>query len=496
MSAAPPPASAQKTPATRSITVAITVLVLAALVMILNETVLSVALPQLMTDFAVSAATAQWLTTGFMLTMAVVIPTTGYLLQRFSTRGLFATAILFFLAGTAIAAFAPTFGVMLVARVVQAFGTAIILPLLMTTTLHWVAPSHRGTVMGLNSVVISVAPAIGPTLAGVVMHSLNWRWIFGLLLPLIVILWILGVSVIRMPHAAQSPRLDALSVVLSAFGFGGLVYSLATIETLFEGSWAPVVAFVVGVMALTVFIRRQGRLTRESGGALLDLRPFRVKNFRVSLVVIMMAMGMMLGTVVVLPIYLQDGLAVSVLTTGLLLLPGGLIQGIISPIIGRVYDRIGPRPLVIPGAVLMAAGQWWFTTMGESTALAAVVAMHVLFSVGMAMVMTPLRTVSLGSLPRELYGHGSAIVNTMQQLAGAAGTALFVTALSVGAAAAAAGTGVAEALANGTHGAFILGGMVSLAAILVSLFVKRLAPHDDGAPSAVVDAPAAEAASV
>lgn len=462
-------------PTTKHIAAAITVLVLAALIMILNETVLTVALPNLMDDFGVGAPTAQWLTTGFMLTMAVVIPTTGFLLQRFTTRGLFTAAMVLFLAGTILAAIAPTFPVILAARIIQAGGTAIILPLLMTTTLTYVPVAHRGTIMGLNSVVISVAPAIGPTLSGIVVDALGWRWVFGLMIPIAAIVFLAGLVLLKTTGATRKAPLDVASIILSAFAFGGIVYALASISALFQGSWTPVAALAVGVIALVVFIHRQLTLQKASDSALLDLRPFTVANFRISVVIVMIAMATMLGTVMVLPIYLQNGLGVSVLTVGLMLLPGGLIQGIISPIVGRIYDRIGPRPIVVPGAVLLAGGQWWLSTVGTDTAIGLVIVMHVVFCIGMAMLMTPLMTVALGALPRELYGHGSAIMNTLQQLAGAAGVAVLIAAMTIGAGAA-AGDGATAELAQvaGTQDAFVVGGILGLIAVIASPFVRRL----------------------
>ncbi|MEU1898952.1 DHA2 family efflux MFS transporter permease subunit [Nocardiopsis dassonvillei] len=454
---------------TRGVTSIIAVLAVSALIMILNETVLSVVLPQLMEDFRVAATTAQWLTTGFMLTMAVVIPTTGFLLQRFTARTLFTAALVLFAAGTALAAAAPGFTVMLLARVVQACGTAIILPLLMTTTLTTVPVAHRGTVMGLNSVVISVAPAIGPTVSGLIADSLGWRWVFGLMLVVSLTALAVGLVFVRTPNQTRRAPLDVLSVVLSALGFGGLVYGLASVGAVVEGARAPVLALAVGAVALVLFAVRQRRLRRKDA-ALLDLRPFAVPAFRVSLAIVAVCMATMLGTVVVLPIHLQNGLGVGILSTGLLLLPGGLVQGVLSPVIGRVYDRVGPRPLVIPGALLLCGGQWWLSTVDTDTGPGTVVAMHVVFCVGMAMLMT----LSLGSLPRPLYGHGSAIMNTLQQLAGAAGTALFVAAMSFGAATAAGSVGPAQAQALGTQDAFALGGCLGVVAVLCAPFVRRL----------------------
>ncbi len=466
-------ASGESIPSTRTLTKVIGVLVLAALLMILNETVLSVALPQLMQDFSVTASTAQWLTTGFMLTMAVVIPTTGFMLQRFTTRALFLVAIVLFLVGTALAVVAPTFALMLLARVVQAAGTAIILPLLMTTTISEVPVQHRGTVMGLNSVVISVAPAIGPTIAGVVVDALSWRWLFGIMFAIGAVVFAAGFAFVRIRSLTRRAPLDVASIVISVFAFGGLVYGLANIGTLVsDGALTPVVSLVVGVLALALFVTRQQRLVQE-GSALLDLKPFTVPTFRLSVGIVIVCMATMLGTVIVLPIYFQSVLGVSVLTTGMLLLPGGLVQGVISPIIGRLYDKVGPRPLVIPGALLLAGGQWWLTQLGTDTALGVVVAMHVVFCIGMAMLMTPLMTASLGSLPPRLYGHGSAIMNTLQQLAGAAGTAVLVAAMTIGAEKANAAS-EAGALASGVRTAFVVGGCIALVAVVLAPLVRRV----------------------
>ncbi|MDO4919019.1 MDR family MFS transporter [Kocuria sp.] len=467
-------------PTTRHVTGAIAVLVLSALVMILNETVLTVALPHLMAEFHVGADTVQWLTTGFLLTMAVVIPTTGWMLQRFTTRAMFTAALGCFLLGTVLVTFAPAFGVILAGRIIQAFGTAVVLPLLMTTTLTYVPPQHRGTVMGLNSVVISVAPAIGPTLSGIVVGGLGWRYVFGLMLPIAAVVLVVGLLLLRSTGETRAVPLDGFSVALSAVAFGGLVFGLGSIGELFQGALFPLAAVAVGAVVLAFFIRRQVRLQRRDDAALLDLRPFTRPNFRLSVAIVMVCMAAMLGTVMVLPILLQNGMGIDVLTVGLILLPSGLVQGVLSPVIGRVYDRYGPRPLVIPGAVLLCAGQWWFATLTPDTPVSGIIARHVVFSIGMAMLMTPLMTVSLGCLPRNLYGHGSAILNTLQQLGGAAGTALLVAAMTVGASVAARG-GATEALAvvDGARWAFVVGGAITLVALVCAPFVRPLDREDE-----------------
>lgn len=460
------------------------VLVLSAFVMILNETVLSVALPHLMRDLAITATDAQWLSTGFMLTMAVVIPTTGFLLQRFRTRTLFAAALIFFLVGSLVATIAPSFGLVLLGRIVQAGGTAIILPLLMATTLTSVPERYRGTVMGLNAVVISVGPAIGPTLSGLVVDSLGWRWVFGLMLPIAAVTLIFGLVLIRTQGITRKVPLDALSVILSALAFGGLVYALASIGTVLNGQLLPLLALFVGVAALALFVVRQVRLQR-SDQALLDLRPFGVPVFRVSVTIVAIAMAVMLGTVMVLPIHLQNGLGIATMVVGLMMLPGGLLQGLLAPVIGRLYDAVGPRPLVIPGAILLAGGQWWLSTLTATTPIATVIAMHVIFCLGMALLMTPLMTASLGALPPHQYGHGSAIMNTIQQLAGAAGIAVMIAAMTIGASGPAASSqSMVAAQVSGTTAAFVVGGVLALVAVVCAPFVgsSRAAEQSEAAP--------------
>lgn len=456
----------------KQLTGVIASLALAAFLMILNETVLTVALPSIMADYGVSAAAGQWLTTGFLLTMAVVIPLTGYLLQRFTLRRLFIFALSSFLLGTILSLVAPTFEVLLAARVIQAVGTAIVMPLLMTTTLTMVPVQHRGTVMGLNSIVISVAPAIGPTVSGLIVNALSWHWIFGVMAPLGVIIMALGMVFLKVPSATRKLPLDIASVILSALAFGGLVYAISTAGEAMESPAAPLVSGIVGVAALILFIRRQIRLTRD-GRELLNLEPFRNRTFTLSVVMIMIAMGTLLGTVVILPILLQNGSGLSTMTIGLMLLPGGLAQIAVGPIFGRVFDRHGPRPVLIPGALLLAVGQWLFTTVNSGTALWLIVTFHTIFCIGLAMLMTGLLAAALSGVPHKLYGHGSAIFNTGQQLGGAIGTTIFVTVLSaVAATQTGAGSALVDGLFDGAHLAFIVGGILATAALACAPFIK------------------------
>ena len=453
-------------------------LLVAAFVMILNETVMSVAIPSLMDEFTVTAATAQWLTTGFFLTMAVVIPTTGFILRRFSTRAVFIAAMSLFAAGTLLAAVAPVFGVLIAARVIQASGTAIMLPLLTTTVLTFIPESRRGRTMGLISVVIAVAPAAGPTYSGFILSVANWRWTFLTVLPIALLSLVLGVLMIKNLTTPTKVRFDTLSVLLSAVTFGGLIYGLSSIGEATEGH-APIppqFPLLLGVVTLALFVWRQLSLQRRDA-ALLDLRPFASRTFVVGIGIMLIAMGALFGSLILLPIYLQKVMQVSTLDTGLMLLPGGLLMGLIAPFIGRIFDKYGPRPVVIPGAIVLTGAMGMMSMLNEHTSVAFVVVTHVLLCMGLGSMLTPLMASTLGSLKPVLYSHGSAILSTLQQLAGAAGTALFITIMTTRAATyAESGSTGLEAQAAGIHEAFLLGTALAVVAMALTFLVKRPAP--------------------
>jgi MFS transporter, DHA2 family, lincomycin resistance protein len=463
----------------------IAVLLVSTFVVILNETIMSVALPVLMTDLQVSASVGQWLTAGFLLTMSVVIPITGFLIRRVRTRTLFGVAMTLFSTGTLIAAIAPGFPVLLAARIVQASGTAIMLPLLMTTVMTLVPPARRGAVMGNISIVISVAPAIGPTVSGIVLSMFGWRYMFWLVLPIALAALLLGIRRITSIGEPTSTRIDIPSVVLAALGFGGLVYGLSSVGHSSNGTLPPAVwtAFAVGIIGLVAFVLRQLALQRTDR-ALLDLRTFRSTTFTVASVMMMLMMATLLGTIVLLPIYLQNVLMLEPLTTGLLLLPGGLLMGVLGPVVGRLYDRFGARALLVPGTIATSAALWSTTMFTADSSIVQVLGFHLLLSVGLALVFTPLFTSGLGAVPPHLYSYGSAIFGTTQQLAGAAGVALLVSVLSVRSAELAGqGASVIEQTAGGVHTAFLVAATLSLFAIVGAFFIRGSgAPA--GAPAA------------
>lgn len=450
----------------------ITVLLVSAFVVILNETIMNVALPRLMHEFDVSASAIQWLATAFMLTMAVVIPATGYLLTRFPIKTVFILAMGLFSAGTLLAGLAPGFEVLLVARVIQASGTAIMMPLLITTILDLVPSHRRGAVMGNVSIVISVAPAIGPTLSGVILHSLSWRFMFLFVLPIAVIALILGSRLLPTTSGRTASKMSIPSVLISIPAFGGLVYGLSGIGSVDPGTQQiAIVALVVSLVSLLGFVLLQLRLQRNDG-ALLDMRPFVYRQFTLALALMVMAMVALFGVIILLPMYLQNVRGLEVLNTGLLMLPGGLLMGLLAPFVGKLFDKVGARPLLIPGGLLLSAVLFGYTRLDENTSLLIIVGLHLLMSVALAFIFTPAFTAGLNPLPHSLHSHGSAMLSTLQQLGGAAGTALLIGVMTAGTLSAAkAGKDALAAQASGFSSGFMVAAFVSLGIVVIAAFM-------------------------
>jgi MFS transporter, DHA2 family, lincomycin resistance protein len=484
-----PPQADQATPVPADVSTraVIAILLVATFVVILNETIMNVALPRLMEDLEVSARTGQWLATVFMLTLAVVIPTTGYLLQRLTTRQVFMTAMTLFSVGTLLAAVSPAFWLLLPARVVQASGTAMMLPLLITTILTLVPVERRGVVMGNVTVVISVAPAIGPTVSGVVLHFFPWRFMFILVLPIALGALFFGYRKLVNVGTPGDAKLDVASVVLTVPAFGGIVYGLSQLGAEGPGGIPPLAFVAVGVLALVVFGLRQRRLYR-SDNPLLDLRSFKYPSFSISVALLCAAMLALFGMVILLPIYLQQVRGIGALETGLMLLPGGLVMGLLGPVVGKLYDRSGPRILTLVGSVVLVVSMWALSGIGMDTPIWLLIGIHVLLSAGLAFLFTPGFTTGLNPLPPKLYSHGSAILSTLQQVAGAAGTALLV-AIYAGHAAAqqAGGAPMAEAELGGIQTAFRIAALISLSTVVLAAFMHN-AKRPEGAPAQMAGA--------
>lgn len=471
-------------------TLVLSVMLAGAFVAILNETLLNVALPPIMHHFHIDANTAQWLTTAYLLTNGVLIPVSAFLVQKFSTRSLFLVGMGLFAIGTLIAGITPNFPLLLVARVVQASGTAIILPLMMNVILAVFPVEERGAAMGMMGLVITFAPAIGPTLSGWIVGHHSWRVLFFIVLPIALLDMLFAYKSLSNVMELTNPRVDVLSVVLSTFGFGGLLYGFSAAGS---NGWVSAdvwVSLVVAAVSLGWFVRRQFRLSVP----MLEFRVFRYGMFTLSTVITVIVFMNMFSSMLLLPLYLQNARGFSPLASGLLVLPGAIVMGIMSPITGRIFDKIGSRILAIIGSTLLSATMLFFSFLTDHTPYSTLVVAFALMMLGMSLIMMPVMTAGLNQLPQRLNPHGTAMSNTLQQAAGAIGTALLVTVMSGGTNAALAMLKGAAGVALGAkpttkmvtlasiHGidvAFMVSAGIAIFGLVLCLFIQRTSPAVD-----------------
>ena len=408
---------------TRNRTILMAVLLSGAFAAILNQTLLATAIPHIMEDLNLEANTAQWLQSIFMLVNGIMIPITAFLINKFSTRTLFFTAMSLFGLGTLICGISPNFPLLMTGRILQAAGAGIIMPL-MQTILFLVYPrSERGKAMGMFGLVISFAPAIGPTLSGWFIDIYPWRGLFYMILPIVVIDLIVAYFILRNVTEKTNPKLDMISIILSTLGFGGLLYGFSAAGDSGWLSLTVLLPIIIGAIALTMFIKRQNRLEEP----ILEFGVFKDKTFTLSTVLGMIVFMSMIGGAVVLPIFMQTMLGFSAMESGMMLLPGALIMGLMSPVTGRLFDKYGARWLAIIGLGMLGVTTLMFATLDTETTFTYLAVVNSFRMLGVAMVMMPVTTSALNQLSNKLVPHGTAMNNTMRQVAGAVGTALLVS---------------------------------------------------------------------
>jgi EmrB/QacA subfamily drug resistance transporter len=400
-----------------------TIMILGAFFTIFNQTTMTVALPTIMDVFSIDASIGQWLTTGYMLVNGVLIPVTGFLMQRYTTRQLFLSAMLIFLVGTVVSALAPNFPVLLTGRLIQAASTGIIMPLLMNVVLKLYPPEKRGTAMGTVGFAIIFAPAIGPTLTGYVLDVFPWQTLFYGMIPFILIIILCGFIFLRNVSETIESKMDMISLILSTIGFGALLYGFSEAGSEGWGSFEVIATLSVGVVAVVLFSWRQLVTERP----FLDLRAFRYNMFTLTTLINCVITMVMYADMILLPLYLQNARGFTALEAGFLMLPGALLMGLLSPAVGRLFDRFGAKWLSVIGITIILVTTYTFTDLSDSTSYMHLILMYAGRRIGMALFLMPLQTAGLNQLPSSLHSHGTAISNTARQVAGAIGTSLLVT---------------------------------------------------------------------
>jgi|AntAceMinimDraft_15_1070371.scaffolds.fasta_scaffold03602_5 DHA2 family lincomycin resistance protein-like MFS transporter len=397
-------------------------LLLGGFIALLNETILNVAFPQLMSSLKVPMITIQWLGTAYMLVIGILVPVTAFFLKTFSTKTLYMAAMSLFTVGTISCGFSNCFWCLLVSRVLQGAGTGMLLPIMMDTIMAIYPPAKRGAAIGICMMVVLAATGIGPTLSGLILQYLDWHWLFFLILPFSFIAIILGTKFLKSYSILTKPKIDILSILLSSIGFGGLLFGICSIGNLGLFNVVVLISLFCGIVGLFVFSKRQFALNQP----LLDLRAFRYPVFALGAAMIFITFMMPFAVNIILPTYIQSVLGLAPFIAGLALLPGCILSIFVSPISGSLFDKIGARPLLFTGFAVLTAVMFFLSRISTSTTLLMVIALQSGMTLGIGLLVTPLQTNSLNQLPKEYCAHGIAILNTVQQIAAAFGFSLFI----------------------------------------------------------------------
>ncbi|TCT26502.1 EmrB/QacA subfamily drug resistance transporter [Melghiribacillus thermohalophilus] len=453
------------------------VLISGAFVAILNQTLLGTALPKIAESLHINYAAAQWLQSIFMLVNGIMIPITAFLIERFTTRGLFLTAMGSFALGTLISSIAPTFEVLISGRILQAAGAGIMMPLMQTIMFLVYPVDKRGSAMGMFGLVIAFAPAIGPTLSGYLVEHFPWQSVFYVVLPIAVIDLIIAYFILKNVTERTFPKVDVPSIMLSTLGFGGLLYGFSIAGNPDTGfaNQNVIISLIIGTITLVWFIIRQLKLKQP----ILEFRIFQYKVFTLTTAIGMIAFMSMIGGAVILPIMMQDMLGFTPLESGLMLLPGAILMGLMNPITGRLFDKFGARYLSIIGLLIVVITTFMFSNLTDDTTFLYLTVVNAARMFGIAMVMMPVTTAGLNELPRRLMPHGTAMNNTFRQMAGAIGTALLVSVMTTRAI---PEQGVQGAL-HGVNVSFIVAGILAIAGWILSFFIQSGKPGEKQATS-------------
>lgn len=393
---------------------------------ILNQTLLNVALPKINTEFNISASTGQWLMTGFMLVNGILIPITAYLFNKYSYRKLFLVALVLFTIGSLICAISMNFPIMMVGRVLQAIGAGVLMPLGSIVIITIYPPEKRGAAMGTMGIAMILAPAIGPTLSGYIVQNYHWNVMFFGMFIIGIIAILVGFVWFKLYQYTTNPKADIPGIIFSTIGFGALLYGFSEAGNKGWGSVEIETMFAIGIIFIILFVIRELRMKSP----MLNLEVLKFPTFTLTTIINMVVMLSLYGGMILLPIYLQNLRGFSALDSGLLLLPGSLIMGLLGPFAGKLLDTIGLKPLAIFGIAVMTYATWELTKLNMDTPYMTIMGIYVLRSFGMAFIMMPMVTAAINALPGRLASHGNAFLNTMRQLAGSIGTAILVTVMT------------------------------------------------------------------
>ena len=444
------------------------VFLLGAFICYLNSTFMNVALSDIMKDLNISVSTAQWLSTGYMLATGIIIPFTAFLIDKFKNRTLFFISIGLFTIGTIIGAFATNFAMLLTARLIQGFASGIIIPLMQTVFMIIFPIEKRGFAMGIVGIVLAFAPAIGPTLSGWIINIYPWRYLFYVTLPFAILDLILGYFLLKNVTENKSVYFDFISFIGSTIGFGGLLFGFSNAGNY---SWTDINVYlplIIGIVFLIIFVWRQLNMEEP----MLNLAVFKSTVFTFATIISMIAYAGLISSELILPMYLEDVRGSSAFDTGLTLMPGAIVMGIMNPITGKLFDKFGARYLALTGLTILTLGTFGLSFLSVSTPIIYIISIYAIRMLGISMLLMPLSTSALNSLHKNLYAHGNAANNTLRQVAGSIGTSLIVTLMSKSTISSGY-TDPAKAQVYGMNISFACTAALTLVGLIIAFFVIK-----------------------
>lgn len=444
------------------------IFLLGAFIMYLNSTFMNVALSDIMNDLKINVSTAQWLSTGYMLASGIVIPITAFLIDRYKTKTLFLASMALFAIGTFIGSIATNFPLLLTARIIQGISSGVIVPLMQTVFLVIFPIEKRGLAMGVVGIVLAFAPALGPTLSGFIISKYPWRYLFHVTLPFAVIVLILAIFLLKNVTDTKKVSFDFISFILSTLGFGLLLYGFSNAGNYSWINSKVYLPLIIGIIFLVLFVWKQ----INSDSPMLDLRVFNSKVFVFSTIIVMIIYAALISSELIIPMYLENIRGFSAFQTGLYLMPGAIVMGIMSPITGRLFDKFGARYLSLAGLFILTIGTLGLSFLTSSTSSMYIIIIYAVRMFGISMIMMPLNTSALNSLRKSLYSHGNATINTLRQVASSIGTSLLLTVMSK-ASASSGLTNPHDSQIYGMNISFMSTAALTLIGLIIAFFVIK-----------------------
>ena len=442
-------------------------LLLGSFLMLLSETFLNNGLPAIMAELHVSQENAQWLSTGYYMVTGLMIPLSGWMFNRFPIKRTYITLLFIFLAGSLLAYFSPNFSFLLIGRLIQAIAAGAVVPLVQNIVLILFPKEQRGLVLGITGIIIAFAPAIGPTLSGYIIDTSGWRNLFLLLIPITVVILLGSFFVIYNINPVSKEHIDSLSFLYSLIGFGTLLYSLSLISNTGNLSILSIVFLIIGCIFIWIFAQRQFKVKNP----LINLSVFTNKTFTLTTFLSGISNIALLGVELVIPLYLQDVHQVSAFVSGLILMPGAILMGILNPITGKLYDKLGIKKLSLIGYSILALGTLPMIWFSPATSLTFVTIVYAIRILGIAFVLMPTFTAAMNSLPNDLAIHGNAASSTFRQVFGSLGTAILMMVVTL--VTSNSSHNHITALNHGYQAAFIISFIMAILGLVLSFALKK-----------------------